>query len=210
MKAGHIARKALAGLALLCAAGCLQEDSTNEWVMVDPSRQMGDVTMYRDIQFADIPVPAGYALIPQDSYSFQSALFRNGILKYHGPVDSTYAVNYYRRHLPARGWRQDNTEKGYNVRVLYFSKGQERLIVIVRDLDGGSRTELQLDNIDKNDLLLKGKLTDPGYTAPPTYIQQPYAPLFGQPNAPLMGQPNTGQALPPDGSENVSGSSPMR
>lgn len=175
MKAGGVTSKALLALALLVSAGCVQEsrNQENDWIVVSPrSPQMaatGSTAMYRDVQFADIPIPAGYNILAQESYSFQGALFRNGILKYQGPVEWDSALLFFRTQLPIRGWVPQRMEKGSGSRILYFRKEQEKLIVIVMPVPGGSRAELQLDNVDKNDLLLKGKLADPGYGQTPTY-----------------------------------------
>lgn len=163
MKAGKVAWTALAGLVLACAAGCLG-DNDNDWVAVNQASAQGDVTLYRDVHFEDIPIPQEYTLLTRESHSFQGGLFRNGVFKYEGPLEWTEALFFFRSELPARGWNLDKTEKGWDIRALYFRKGEETLIVTVRQLRTGSRAELQLDNIDKNDLLLKGKLQDMGYT----------------------------------------------
>lgn len=163
MKAGKFTSFALAGLTLVCMTGCVEEER-DDWVAVNPGSSQGsDVTLYRDVQFADIPVPQEYTLLPGGSHSFQGGLFRNGVLKYQGPLEWTAALDFYRVELSAAGWKLENTERGFDVRVLYFSKGGEKLIVVVRQIRNGSRAELQLDTIDRNDLLLKGKLQDPGY-----------------------------------------------
>jgi hypothetical protein len=161
MKKTMLAAAACAALAFSALPGC--EEPPEDWVVVGPESAQGDVTLYRDVQFQDIPVPAEYTLLRNESYSFQGSLFRNGILKYQGPVEWTEALDFYRRELLAAGWSLGKTEKGFDFRALYFDKGQERLIVVVRQIRGGSRAELQLGNRDKNDLLLKGKLNDPGY-----------------------------------------------
>ena len=161
MKKILLAVAACSALAFPALLGCMQ--APEEWIVVGPESAQGDVTLYRDVQFQDIPVPAEYSLLRRESYSFQGSLFRHGQLKYQGPVEWTEALDFYRRELQAAGWRLGKTEKGFDFRVLYFDKGPERLIVVVRQLRTGSRAELQLDNVDKNDLLLKGKLNDPGY-----------------------------------------------
>lgn len=152
----------LLSVCILALAGCGQQ-APEDWVVVGPESAQGDVTLYQDVQFRDIPVPEEYTLLRNQSYSFQGSLFRHGRLKYQGPAEWTDALDFYRRELPAAGWNLGKTERGYDFRALYFDKGQERLIVVVRQLRNGSRAELQLDNADKNDLLLKGRLNDPGY-----------------------------------------------
>lgn len=163
MRPGTMLRTAVATLALACAAGCDGQDNRNDWITVGPESRQGDVSLFRDVQFADIPVPAEYAILPRESYSFQGSLFRQAQLKYEGPIGSSEAIYFYETHLPQAGWQFVKTERGYDLRVLYFTKGQEQLIVVVRSVRNGSRAEIQLDNVDKNDLLLKGKLNEPRY-----------------------------------------------
>ncbi len=150
----------LTGL-LLFSAGC--EQPPPEWVTVGPGSRQGDVSLYRDVQFADIPIPAEYDLRRDLSYSFQGAVFRNAVLVYEGYLDWSAALEFYRRELPNHGWNLSKTERGHDFRVLYFDKGEEKLIAIVKQTRGGSQVEIQLDNVDKNDLLLKGRLNNPGY-----------------------------------------------
>lgn len=152
---------AVLGCGLVCLPGC--DEPPPDWVVVGPESAQGDVTLYRDVQFQDIPVPEEYTLLRGESYSFQGSLFRNGQLKYQGPLGWNDALDFYQQQLPAAGWVLAKTERGFDFRVMYFDKGPERLIAVVRQIDGGSRAELQLDNVGKNDLLLRGKLNDPGY-----------------------------------------------
>ncbi|MCC8191318.1 MAG: hypothetical protein LIP77_11920 [Planctomycetes bacterium] len=152
MKAGMSRWVLAAALSLLLAPGC------NEEVVPDTAMTPGDVTLYRDVEFDDIPVPAGYSLNPHTSYSFQGSMFRSGVFHYFGPVEWGAALDFYRTRLPENGWALENTERGFDFRVFHFVKGQEKLIVVVRQTRDGSRAELQLDDIGKNDLLLRGKL----------------------------------------------------
>ncbi|MDR1745265.1 MAG: hypothetical protein LBS30_05880 [Planctomycetota bacterium] len=162
MKAGLSSKMIVAVLALGAVVGC-NEAYRDEWLAVGPESRQGDVSVYRDVQFADIPVPEEYVLLPVESSSFQGSLFRNAHLVYQGFLEWTRALDFYRERLPQAGWQLNKTERGYDFRVLYFDKGQEKLIVVVRQIRNGSRAEIQLDNVDKNDLLLKGKLINPGY-----------------------------------------------
>lgn len=158
----HTGTLLIAAMTLSGVIGC-DKQYQQDWLTVGPESRQGDVSVYRDVQFADIPVPSEYVLLERESYSFQGQLFRNGMLKYQGPLEWRLALDFYRRELPTAGWSLEKTERGPDFRVLYFSKGQEKLIAVVRQIRNGSRTEIQLDNVDKNDLLLKGKLRDPGY-----------------------------------------------
>lgn len=147
---------ALALTALLAFAGCA--DTGGGYVATGPVAGRGDVNLERDVQFADIPGPQEYRLVPQDSYTFQGSTFRTGMLVYEGPVEWSAALDFYRAQMPRFGWTPEQVERGFSVRVLPFTKGQERAIVTVRQIRNGSRAEIQLDNIANNDLLLKGRL----------------------------------------------------
>lgn len=153
-----IAASLLTGALLLAFPGCVDADNGGQWTTVDSTIPQGDVALYRDVQFQDVPVPAGYAISPTESYSFQGSMSRSGVIHYYGPLDWSSALDFYRSELPANGWQIVETERGFNFRVLHCVKGHEKLIVAVRQARGGSRTEIQLDDITKNDLLLKGKL----------------------------------------------------
>lgn len=163
MTAGKLAWIPLAILASICLTGCQDQQQDDGWTTVDASNLQGNVALYRDIRFQDIPIPNEYTLLSNESFSFQSSLFRNGIIKYEGPLGWTDALYFFREEMPKAGWQLQKTESGYNSRALYFLKGPETLIVVVRQIKNGSRAELQLDNSAKNDLLLKGKLQEPKY-----------------------------------------------
>lgn len=154
---------ALASAPAGCDAPAPRARYADEWLTVSPESRQGDVSVYQDVQFADIPVPEEYMLLPAESSSFQGSLFRNARLTYQGRLEWSLALDFYRTQLAAAGWQLAKMDRGFNFRVLYFDKGQEKLIVVVRQIKNGSRAEIQLDNTDKNDLLLKGKLINPGY-----------------------------------------------
>ena len=85
-------------------------------------------------------------------------MFRQGVFHFYGSLHWLDALDFYRTSLPAAGWTLDKTERGFDFRILHFRKGPEKLIAVVRQSTTGSRTEMQLDNVAKNDLLLRGKL----------------------------------------------------
>lgn len=149
-----VAALALTALAML--PGCMDEEAANYWSTAAPVA--GEVNLARDVQFEDIPMPQGYMLNTNASFSFQGSNSRSGMFTYFGPVEWTEALRFFRSQMPMAGWTPGATERGFDFRVLHFRKGEEQLILTVRQISGGSSAEVQLDNISKNDLLLKGKL----------------------------------------------------
>ena len=162
-----ISAAALTGLVLLSViagtSGCSfrgqQEETAGGPVPFFPGERKGDVTLYRDLQFNDIPLPAEFQLLRDKSHSFQGSQFRSGIFYYEGQLYWRDALRFFENELPREQWvAQSRQHSGFFVE-LRFRKGPEQLIVVVRNNGKNTtRAELQLDNIEKNDLLLRGQL----------------------------------------------------
>ena len=52
------------------------------------------------LRFPDIPVPAGFTLIPEGSYSFKSGMIRMALLKYEGKSDISRLAAFYKEQMP--------------------------------------------------------------------------------------------------------------
>ena len=144
---------------LAAAAGCGREkDPPYRWESAPAVPGDGNITLYRDIGFDDIPIPGAYELLASESHSFQGFLSRSGVFSYQGRVELRESLEFFRNGLSQAGWRQIANERGTDFRILSFRKGGEQLIVTLRAVRNGSRAELQLDNVDRSDLLLKGRL----------------------------------------------------
>lgn len=158
MKAGSIIQR-LAGCALAALLpflpGC---EVPEEWEVVAPGQGVGNVSVYRNVVFADIPIPPAYSLLTRESFSFQGSQFRTAVFRCEGALEWTRALTFFREEMPKAGWKQTRTDRGFTFRTLYFEKGPEQVIITVRQMRNGSAAEIQLDNTAQNDLLLKGRL----------------------------------------------------
>lgn len=158
MKAGRTIHR-LAGCALAAALSFLPGcGEVEEWEVIAPGQSVGSVSVYRNVVFADIPIPPQYVLLTRESFSFQGSQFRTGVFRCEGNLEWVKALEFFRAEMPNAGWKQTRTDRGFNFRVLYFEKGPEQVIITVRQIRNGSTAEIQLDNTAQNDLLLKGKL----------------------------------------------------
>ncbi|RJP28738.1 MAG: hypothetical protein C4533_02820 [Candidatus Omnitrophota bacterium] len=82
-------------------------------------------------KFADIPVPAGFKIVPQDSYSFESGGIRVGVLRYQGKADPDVVMGFYKTQMPALNWNLLNVVE-FGDRILNFDRQNETCIVEVR------------------------------------------------------------------------------
>ena len=80
------------------------------------------------LKFGDIPVPTGFKLLPQSSYSFESAGLRVCVLKYQGKAGPDQVINFYREQMPMYNWNLLNIVE-YGDRLLNFDRDNETCII---------------------------------------------------------------------------------
>jgi len=79
-------------------------------------------------KFADIPVPTGFKLLPNESYAFESSGIRVGVLKYQGKAEADRVINFYREQMPMYNWNLLNVIE-YGERLLNFDRENETCII---------------------------------------------------------------------------------
>lgn len=80
------------------------------------------------LKFTDVPVPVGFKLLPQNTYSFESSGVRVGVLKYQGKANPDQVVNFYKEQMPMYNWNLLNVIE-YGERLLNFERENESCIV---------------------------------------------------------------------------------
>jgi len=102
-----------------CAGLSKNEDLSKEQAVLEPQAAL---------KFNDVPVPAGFKFLPEESYTFQSGGVRVGVLKYHGKSDIEQVVAFYKDQMPLYNWNLVNAIE-YGQRLLNFDREQESCIV---------------------------------------------------------------------------------
>lgn len=80
------------------------------------------------LKFSDIPVPVGFKLLADESYSFESYGVRVGLLKYQGKAEMDKVVNFYKEQMEMYNWNLLNAVE-YGQRMLNFDRETETCIV---------------------------------------------------------------------------------
>lgn len=80
------------------------------------------------LKFSDLPVPSGFTMLAENSYSFESAGVRVGILKYQGRANPDQVVNFYREQMPMYNWELLNVVEFGN-RLMNFERSSESCII---------------------------------------------------------------------------------
>ncbi len=109
----------LATFLLGCAGVSKKEGMPKEEALLEPQSAL---------RFNDVPAPAGFKFLPEESYTFESAGVRVGVLKYAGKADVEQAVNFYKDQMPLYNWNLLNAIE-YGERLLNFEREQETCII---------------------------------------------------------------------------------
>lgn len=102
-----------------CAMDMQSEKNTINTALLEPQV---------NLKVSDAPVPAGFKLIPQESYSFEAAGVRVSLLKYQGKANIDQVVSFYREQMAMYNWNLLNVVE-YGQRLLNFDRETETCIV---------------------------------------------------------------------------------
>ena len=105
-------------------------------------------------KFSDVPVPAGFKVVPQNSYSFESSGVRVGVLKYKGRADIEQVVNFFKEQMPMYNWNLLNIVE-YGERILNFDRESETCIITLAPK--GSAVEITVSVGPKSQVYKKSK-----------------------------------------------------
>jgi len=126
---------ALLGYSVIALSGCAEIFQRDKG-MINPALLEPQAV----VKFSDVPVPSGFKLIPQESYSFEASGMRVGMLKYGGKTkDVDQVVNFYKEQMVMYNWNLLNVVE-YGQRLLNFDRENETCIINL--LPKGSALEI--------------------------------------------------------------------
>ncbi len=142
----------LAGLglaALLCGCGTLNSTSSQNInpALLEPSTNP---------KIADIPIPAGLKPVYKESYFFENAGMRVGVLKYRGKANPDFVVNFFKEHLSMNNWTLLNVIE-YNNRLMNFERDHETCTINIQPQGGAVAVTISLGPKSQQDMAKKGK-----------------------------------------------------
>lgn len=106
------------------------------------------------LRFTDLPVPAGFKILPEKSFILESGGMRAGILRYTGKADAQSAVLFYKNQMPIYNWALLSVLE-YGQRMLNFERENESCVITISQV--GSRVELIISLAPKSPIPLSGK-----------------------------------------------------
>jgi hypothetical protein len=85
------------------------------------------------LRFEDIPVPVGFKIIRDRSFTFQNDFTRVGLLRYTGRIPIDKVVAFYKEQMPIYNWNLANLVE-YGKKILNFEKGNQSCIITIEPL----------------------------------------------------------------------------
>ena len=82
------------------------------------------------LRFEDIPVPMGFKIVRDRSFTFQNDFTRVGLLRYTGRIHIDKVVAFYREQMPLYNWDLVNLVE-YGKKILNFEKGNQSCIITI-------------------------------------------------------------------------------
>jgi len=119
---------------LTTISGCASMMSANSDKVLEPASSL---------RFSDIPVPLGFKLIVQQSYSFENSGVRVAMLKYKGRGTLDQVLNFYKEQMPLSKWNLLNITE-FGQRLLNFERENETCIISMQSEFGGTLVTLSL------------------------------------------------------------------
>ena len=83
------------------------------------------------LRFSDVPTPAGFQILPQESFILESEGARAGMLKYTGEAEVEDVISFYKDRMLAYNWDLLNVLE-YGDRMLNFERENESCVITLK------------------------------------------------------------------------------
>ena len=93
--------------------------------------------------FEDIPVPVNIELRHDESFIYESQVFRAGVLVYYGYVKIESLVSFFKNAMPQQGWRMVNSFF-YKGATMNFDKINRSAVITIHQGTFKSRVEIRV------------------------------------------------------------------
>jgi len=114
---------------IFIATGCATTSNSNS----SSSMQAGSISVASILKFEDVPVPSGFKLVDNESFTFQNDNMRVGLLKYTGRPDANVVVNFYKEQMPMYNWDMLNVIE-YGQKIMNFQRADQTCIITMQPL----------------------------------------------------------------------------
>ena len=85
------------------------------------------------LRFEDVPIPAGFNIVRDQSFVYQDSAIRVGLLRYTGRANASQIILFFKSQMTLYNWSIMNVVEFGNI-TLNFIKGEESCVITVEPL----------------------------------------------------------------------------
>lgn len=138
-----IARISLLGLCLIGLIGCTTGEKSSGRTL-DNAGFPVVLETNTNLQFNDIPVPQGFALLMKESYSHEAQSFRIAHLRYVGKVSMDDTLAFLKEQMPISNWKLVAVMGFGDSKTIDFEKESEKCSLTVSRKGGDTFITIRL------------------------------------------------------------------
>ncbi len=97
-----------------------------------------------NLQFNDIPIPKGFALLVKESYSHEANSFRIAHLRYEGKASMEDSLAFFKEQMPVSNWKIVSIMGFGNSKTIDFEKESEKCSITVKTEDNSTFITIRL------------------------------------------------------------------
>ena len=119
----------LTGISLSgCVSEPMRRNSSGEPLTIDKPLNVAS-----NLKFDDVPIPAGFSIIRDQSFVFQNSAMRVGMMRYAGRASAEQALLFFKTQMALYNWDLQNVIE-HIVSEMYFYKGDETCTISIEPL----------------------------------------------------------------------------
>lgn len=124
---------AIAGIALICASGCTNMPVRRASESGEAIRIEKPLGVSATLRFEDVPIPSGFNNIRDQSFVFQDASMRVGLLRYFGRANADQVIAFFRSQMALYNWDLQNIIE-HGISTMNFIKSDETCVITIEPM----------------------------------------------------------------------------
>lgn len=122
-----------AAVAALALNGCVSEPmrrSSDRGTLLEAEKTLN---VSANLKFEDVPIPAGFNIMRDQSFVFQNASIRVGMMRYAGRASAEQVMTFFKAQMALYNWELQNVVE-HLTSEMYFVKSDESCVVSIEPL----------------------------------------------------------------------------
>ncbi|MCX5715550.1 MAG: hypothetical protein NTV07_01555 [Candidatus Omnitrophica bacterium] len=124
---------ALISIAAVALSGCVSAPSRRSSGSSGIAQVEKPLNVSANLKFEDVPIPDGFSILRDQSFVFQNASLRVGMMRYAGRATAEQVMVFFKTQMAIYNWELQNVVE-HVISEMYFSKADETCIIAIEPL----------------------------------------------------------------------------